>query len=167
MDNLSGWHKGLSRAWDQLTEGWQELRERASHALTRFYPRRTGNDVETVSDQLSQYGPGWGMLAAEVSDDGSNIEVRLEVPGMEPDGFDLHVNDDLLIIRGEKHAEREGEQGRFYLMERAYGRFERVVPLPAAVDDSRAKAKYRRGVLTVKLPKVSGSVARRIEVNRG
>ncbi|HFD81065.1 MAG TPA: Hsp20/alpha crystallin family protein, partial [Gammaproteobacteria bacterium] len=54
--------------------------------------------------------------------------------------------------------------GRFHVIECAYGSFERAIPLPAEVDEQGARARYRRGVLTVRLPKKAGARKRRIEV---
>ncbi|HET8701991.1 MAG TPA: Hsp20/alpha crystallin family protein, partial [Nitrococcus sp.] len=100
----------------------------------------------------------------EIREDEDVVEVRLEAPGMEPDEFELQVAGGYLVIRGEKHMKREDSGGRFYLLERAYGRFERAIPLPAKVDDSRAMAKYRHGVLTIRLPRLETGGSRRIEV---
>jgi HSP20 family protein len=50
------------------------------------------------------------------------------------------------------------------VLERAYGRFERAVPLPSPVDEENAKARYRKGVLTVTLPKAEHARTRRIQV---
>jgi HSP20 family protein len=63
-----------------------------------------------------------------------------------------------------KKVAREETRGHYYVMERAYGRFERAIKLPARVDDASARARYRRGVLTVSLPKIDGPRGRRIAV---
>jgi HSP20 family protein len=98
-------------------------------------------------------GGGWGVLAAEVSDDGDKVVVRLEAPGMAKDDFDLQVMDGYLIVRGEKRLEREETKGRYHVTECAYGHFERAIPLPDEVDTAKASASYKRGVLRVELPK--------------
>jgi HSP20 family protein len=96
---------------------------------------------------------GWGVLAAEVSDDGDKVVVRLEAPGMAKDDFDLQVMDGYLVVRGEKRLEREETKGRYHVTECAYGHFERAIPLPDEVDTAKASASYKRGVLRVELPK--------------
>lgn len=163
MSTLDELREGLSHAWQQLAEGWGELSHRAGQALTRFRPV-SSDRVDAVTERLQPRSADWGLLPAEVREEKGAVEVRLEVPGMEPDAFNLHVVDGYLVIRGEKCLEREDSQGRFYLLERAYGRFERAIPLPAEVDDSRATAKYRRGVLRIRLPKLEPGGARRIRV---
>ncbi len=164
MGTLRDITSGLNRAWDSVTEGWHELVERAGDALTRFDPSRSSRELETRDEQVQRAGARWSLLAAEVSRDDAKVEVSIEVPGMNLDDFDIHVLDDVLVVRGEKRTERERHQGHYHVMERAYGRFERAVRLPAAVDDSRATAKYRRGVLRITLPISDAGKARRIDV---
>lgn len=166
MSPLEQIHKGASRAWDYLTEGWHHLRERASQALTHFSPTTQGGQLETTEDQIMESASRWGLLAAEVQEDDKTVTVRLEVPGMEVSDFDIEVIDNTLVVRGEKRVEREQSEGRYYMMERAYGRFERALPLPTEVNESEAHAKYRRGVLWISLPKTR-QTKHRVEVKAG
>jgi Molecular chaperone (small heat shock protein) len=165
MSTLEQIRHGLSRAWDSMAEGWQQLRERAAQAMTRYTPARHGGAVETAEDQIAARSARWGLLAAEVQENEDEVVVRLEAPGMEKDQFDINVIDGrYLSVRGEKRVQREEKRGRYHVMECAYGSFERAVALPAEVDDSRARASYRSGVLRVTLPKVRGGGVRRIQV---
>lgn len=163
MSTLEQLRSGFGRAWETLTEGWQHLRERAAEALTRFRPAE-GGALETAEEQAVRRAARWGLLAAEVSEEPDRIVVRLEAPGMEPEDFDVSVEDGYLVIRGEKRFRHVSRAGRYHVMECAYGRFERALALPAPVDMARARARYRRGVLTVELPKTHEARARRIEV---
>ncbi len=165
MSTLQQIRKGVNRALESLQEGWQHLTERASNALTRFSP----NVGETKGEerQLEAAAMRWGLLAAEVQENDKEVIVRLEVPGMEKDQFDIGLYDDVLVVRGEKHIQREESKGRYYVMERAYGRFERAIPLQTEVDVTRASAKYKRGVLTIRLPKSARVAQRRISVKTG
>ena len=106
----------------------------------------------------------WALLAAEVYEADDAVQVRLEIPGMAGDDFDISVIDNYLVVRGEKQMSSERRQGRFHVMECAYGRFERAIELPARIDDSGARARYRNGVLTVTLPKNKASIRRKITV---
>ncbi|ABA59184.1 Hsp20/alpha crystallin family protein [Nitrosococcus oceani] len=166
MSPLEQIHKGASRAWDYLTEGWHHLRERANQALTQFTPATQGGQLETMEDQVMENASRWGLLAAEIKEDDKAVTVRLEAPGMEAGDFDIEVMNNALVIRGEKRVEREQSDGRYYVMERAYGRFERVLPLPAEVTESGSQAKYRRGVLWISLPKTR-QIKHRVEVKSG
>jgi HSP20 family protein len=164
MSTLDQLRQGLSRAWDSMAEGWSYLRERASHALTQFTPVRGGGELETTDEHVMRNAALWGLLPAEVVETGDEIVVRLELPGMERDDFDIDVVHNVVVVRGEKRLQREQSGGRYYMLECAYGRFERAVPLPVAVDQSRARASYRNGVLRIALPKVAMARARRIPV---
>lgn len=161
MSTLSQIREGLSRAWDSITEGWRELREMAAEALTRFHPTPS-DDTAALPQRRSVR---WGLLAAEVADDAEDVVVKLEVPGMEADDFDLEVVGDVLVVRGEKRVSWDNRVGDFYVTERAYGRFERAVRLPATVDEDRATARYEAGVLTVRLPKARPEKRSRIAIS--
>ncbi|MAT66012.1 MAG: heat-shock protein Hsp20 [Gammaproteobacteria bacterium] len=164
MSTLQQLKQGLGRFWDSLSEGWQQLQQRAGHALTRFQPGAKRGELQTREEQIEQQASRWGLLAAELQEDDNNISVHLEAPGLDKEHLDISVIDNYLVIRGEKHVQREHSQGRYHIMECAYGRFERALPLPAEVDESGARARYRDGILTVTLPKAAHSRLRRIEV---
>lgn len=164
LEHLKG---GLSRAWETVSEGWRELVERAGDALTRFQPGHTRGDVETAQDRVARAGSRWGLVAAEVVLGDDEVEVTMEIPGMEADDFDIQVVDDVLVVRGEKKVQHERKRGEFHIMERAYGRFERALRLPAAVDEAGAEASYKRGVLRIHVPRSAPTPSsKRIEVTR-
>ena len=167
MSTLDQLKDGLTHAWDSVSDGWRGLLERASDALTRFHPKSGASDVETHDERIAARGARWGLLAAEVKLDDDNVEIDIEVPGMDPDDFEIRVVDDLLVIRGEKKVERERRRDHYHVMERAYGAFERAVRLPVQVDESSARAAYNRGVLQVTLPRLTRHKTRRIEVRAG
>ena len=146
--------ENVSRAWDSLVDGWHQLYEQASGAMTRFVPGASKlNPTEKEQHELARRSSGWGVLAAEVSDDSKRVVVRLEVPGLEPEAIDLQVLNNMLVVRGEKRLQREHDDGRYHIVECAYGSFERAIPLPVEVGSEQAKASYKHGVLRVELPK--------------
>jgi HSP20 family protein len=167
MSTFDQLKEGLSRAWQTVTEGWRELVERAGDALTRFHPRQPAGELETVQDRVAHRSPRWGVLAAELRVDSDAVHVHIEVPGMDPDDFEIQVRDDVLVVSGEKRVESERREGRYHVMERAYGAFERAVRLPVPVEESGAQARYDRGVLHLTLPRSAAHRARRIEVKAG
>ena len=167
MSTLEQLGHGLNRMWDSLSEGWQHLRDRTAQALTRFNPVHH-DAVESPSDQLALRSSRWGLLTAEVQETAGDVIVRIEAPGMEAEDFDLDVVENYLLVRGEKHAQRERNEGRYSILECAYGRFERAIPLPIRVDEAQGKASYQRGVLTVTLPKQADArQVKRIHINAG
>src|SRR4051812_40992821 len=92
---------------------------------------------------------GWPSIEAIETD--KDVRVSAELPGMDEKDVEVLVNEDVLTIRSEKKAETEDKERRF--SERTYGRFERVIPLPFAVEQDKIAASFRNGVLTVTLPK--------------
>lgn len=165
MSILEQPRSGFSRAWERVTEGWHEFVARAGDALTRFRPAHGGAELETPADRITREASRWGVLAAEVVLADDTIDVTMEIPGMEGDDFDIEIVDDVLVVSGEKKVEHERSRGHYHVMERAYGRFERALRLPAPARETGAKASYRRGVLRIQIPRSSPvSAARRIEV---
>lgn len=154
--------KELSRTWENLTEGWRELLARSGNALTHF-TRRNDDRQETGSPAPGH--PSWSLLAGEVVDKGNEIVARVELPGIGKEDCEITIDGNILRIRGEKRAEREFIGGAYYVMERAYGSFERTVPLPRYVDPGKAEASFHNGVLTVHLPKLPESEPQRITVH--
>ncbi len=165
MSTLQQLQQGFSHAWDTLVDGWRHLYHRAASAMTRFVPRKLPAEGDSEeAHELVRRSSGWGVLAAEVFDDGEKLVVRLEIPGMEAGEFQLEVIDRALVVRGEKRLQRERTQGRYHVSECAYGRFERAIALPDEVDADQAKASYKRGILRVELPRRRLSERRRIQV---
>ncbi|MBB4039912.1 HSP20 family protein [Microvirga flocculans] len=107
--------------------------------------------------------PTWPSIEAVETD--KDVRVSAELPGLDEKDVEVLVDDDVLTIRGEKKAEAEDKERRF--SERYYGRFERVIPLPFAVEDDKVEASFNNGVLTVTLPKSAKAQekAKRIPVN--
>jgi HSP20 family protein len=101
---------------------------------------------------LSAFGHGglsWPQV--EVVDRDKEVYVTAELPGLEENDVELRVEDNVLVLRGEKRTEFDDAERQY--SERSYGRFERHIALPAEVDEERANATFRKGVLTVTLPK--------------
>lgn len=160
--------EGLSDAWETLAEGWQRLYRRASGAITRFTPGKSGDEGLTGTPEehaIAVRSSGWGVLAAEVFDDDDRIVVRLEAPGMDKSDFDLQVRDNHLLVRGEKRTEQERSEGRYHISERAYGHFKRAIPLPDEVQPDKARATYKNGVLRVELPKTAPGRRKRVSID--
>lgn len=163
MSTLEQIRDGITKAWDSLTEGWHEFRELAGDALTRFHPHSAEGEDAAEGKSVSR-SSRWGLLAAEVADHDKTVQVMIEAPGLAAEDFDIEVRDDILIVRGEKKVAREETLGHYHIMERAYGRFERAIRLPASVEAAGAEAKYDAGVLTINLPKSTATRQRRIAV---
>lgn len=95
---------------------------------------------------------GWSP-ALDVFDDKDNFVVTVELPGLKKEEINLSIHDGVLTISGERKHERDEKDGSAFRSERYFGKFQRSVTLPAAVDASKVAATYKDGVLTVELPK--------------
>jgi HSP20 family protein len=154
METFQQLKQNIGHAWEQLAEGWENLTHKAASAITRF---TTGDSSSKLSPEqssdLTRRNVGWGVMAAEVFDDGDKIIATLEAPGMDITELDLQVSGDRLIVSGEKKTRKERTEGHYYVKECAYGRFERAIGLPDEVDSATAQAEYKNGILRVELPK--------------
>jgi HSP20 family protein len=107
----------------------------------------------------------WPSLEVNASD--KAVRVSAELPGMDDKDVEILVDDGVLTIRGERKSETEDKDRHF--SERYYGRFERSIALPYEVEEDKAEASFRNGVLTVTLPKSAKAQdkAKRIAINAG
>jgi len=89
----------------------------------------------------------------DITDTGSEIKVSAELPGLEDKDIEVTLTKDTLTIKGEKKEEKEDKGKSYHRMERSYGSFVRTIPLPVDVQTEKVGAKFKKGVLTVTLPK--------------
>lgn len=158
--------QGLSSFLDSVSEGWQHLRHSASSALTAFKPGHQTNlpDKHEVDDMFYMPADTWSMLGGNLFEDERRVVVQLEIPGLEKENIDIECQNDTLLIRGEKRFEKESTEGRYRMLQCAYGSFRRTVPLPVPIIADQAQATYRNGVLRVELPKAEPAQPRKIRV---
>lgn len=106
-------------------------------------------------------------LALDVTETDDTYLVEANLPGIDTNDIDITLHENVLTISAEiNHAEAQ-EGSRTLLNERFYGRFERSIRLPKAVDADKVNADYDRGVLTLTLEKSEASKPRQIAVNSG
>ncbi|HEX6735562.1 MAG TPA: Hsp20/alpha crystallin family protein [Azonexus sp.] len=154
--NLENMKESVESLWHSLTDGWQHLRHTAASALTRFRPGAdsaipTAREVDDLSYLPTR---GWAMLGGDVFEDDQRLVVRLEVPGMAKTDFAIEVADGRLVVSGEKRFQRESSEGRWQVVQCAYGAFRREIPLNARVALDEARATYTNGVLRIELRKL-------------
>lgn len=89
----------------------------------------------------------------DVVDTDKEIKVSVELPGMDEKDIEVSLTREALSIRGEKKEEKEEKGKDYYRSERSYGSFTRTVALPVQVDTGKVAASFKKGVLTVRLPK--------------
>ena len=88
----------------------------------------------------------------EVFHRGSELLVRVDLPGLTKDDVKVDVTESQLTIEGERHRQHEEEREGVYRSERSYGRFHRVIALPEGVIADQAKASFKDGVLEITMP---------------
>jgi HSP20 family protein len=93
--------------------------------------------------------------------------VRAELPGMKQEDIKITVEDNRLVLRGEKRREAEESGTNYHRVERVYGQFERSFTLTHAVRQDKIEAIYKDGVLEVQIPKAEEAKAREIPVKFG
>jgi len=153
--------RGIERAWQGLSDGWRELLNRNTGALTRFVRARKQGTAQDPDDDF----PIWGLLAGETWETARSVIVRVEIPGMSTEDLDISIDGNTLLIAGLKRSDGEHRERTYHLMERAYGRFHRVISLPHRVDGAAAEVTYKDGILTVILPKTEEAKPKQIQVN--
>jgi len=89
----------------------------------------------------------------DVYEKDNNVVIEAEIPGAKKEDIELKVKDNTVVIRGEVKKEEEKKDENYFRKERFYGKFERVIPLPADVKIEEAKAEYQDGILKLTIPK--------------
>ncbi|MCF8120538.1 MAG: Hsp20/alpha crystallin family protein [Deltaproteobacteria bacterium] len=112
------------------------------------------------------WAEGTWMPSMDVSETDGNIQVKVDLPGMESKDIDVSVSGDLLTIRGEKEEKREEgeEEGQYYCQERYAGEFQRSIRLPEEVQSEKVDAEFKNGVLNITLPKSGEGKTKKIEI---
>ncbi len=143
-----------------MLQRWDPIRdfERIHEEMDRIFRGLTG--ARTGSIQTDVMCP----FAVDVFEDKDQVLLKAELPGVNPKDVDLHVEDNVLTISGEKKLEHEDRKDSYLRVERYYGKFSRAFTLPPYVDAGQITASYRDGVLTVTLPKRPETKPRQIEV---
>ncbi len=105
--------------------------------------------------ELSDFGveSGTWIPPIDLSETNDKFTIKAEIPGIDPKEIDISVNNNTLLIKGEKKEEKEEKGKNFYRMERRYGSFSRSIDLPASVDTNKVSAEYKNGVLEINLQK--------------
>ncbi|HIC90693.1 MAG TPA: Hsp20/alpha crystallin family protein [Syntrophaceae bacterium] len=101
----------------------------------------------------------------DISETDKEVIVKAEIPGMDTEDIDITLRDGMLSIKGEKKQEKEEKDEHYQRIERYYGSFTRNLRLPCEVSENKAKAEYKDGVLTIKLPKTGKSREKHIKIS--
>lgn len=152
------------------------IRRGESGALT---PRRSAWDpLEHMRELMQQWDPfrelgfartygqgAEGMVPSfEVKETKDSFVIRADLPGVKEQDLDITLQDNRLLISGQREEEKRDESDTYYTYERSYGSFTRAFTLPQGVDSEHANAELKEGVLTLVFPKKKEAQSRKIEV---
>jgi len=151
-------------------ERWRPF---GSSTMDRWEPFRNVSDIQTEVNRLfdnffGRPAAGTGRTWAppvdmyETKDD---VVLALEVPGIREKDVAVSITGDLLSVKGERRFEQEVKEQELLHVERAYGKFERLIQLPMPVQADRVKATYRDGVLEIRMPKAEEVKPKQIKVD--
>lgn len=102
--------------------------------------------------------------AMDVIEGENEITVKAELPGLEAKDVDISLENNQLILKGEKKLESEEKKDNYHRIERSYGSFFRSVPMPVKVKQEGIKARFDKGILHITLPKDEAAKSRKIEI---
>ncbi|MEH1938991.1 MAG: Hsp20/alpha crystallin family protein [Nostoc sp.] len=135
---------------------WQEF-----NAIQRQINRLFDEDIPTafLDRGLSR------VPAAELKETEDAIHLKLELPGIEAKDLDLQVTEKAVYLSGERKSEAKSEEKGAIKSEFHYGKFQRVIPLPARIQNTNVTADYKDGILNLTLPKAEEEKNKVVKVN--
>ncbi len=141
--------KGLPAKREEY-EPFTFFRDEMNRLFDNFFK---GFDIEPFERKFAAFSP-----SVDISETEKEIVISAELPGMEDKDIDVSLSKDTLTIKGEKKEEKEEKAKSYYRMERSFGSFCRTIPLPAEIDSDKVEAEFKKGVLTIKLPKTPEAI---------
>jgi HSP20 family protein len=106
-----------------------------------WWPRLRTPEFEEISPSIDLFT------------EGDDVVVKAELPGMKKEDIDVSVTDNTITVSGEKKKEEKVEKKDYYRLERSYGSFSRSFSLPAEVQTEKVTAKFKDGILEIRIPK--------------
>jgi HSP20 family protein len=145
-------------------------------ALVRYNPWQEMNSLQRQLNHLfddalntnnwDNFNSNWSKFpAAEITEHDDALHLKLEVPGMEAKDLDIQVMADRVSITGERKSETKSEENGNVRSEFRYGKFQRVIPLPARIQNTSVTAQYKDGILNLTLPKSEEEKNKVVKVN--
>lgn len=128
--------------------------------LSRFFGLSPFARMRDLTDEMDRMFRGLGAEtdlqawapAVDVQQCNGNLVVSAELPGLKKEEVKVEVNDDALIISGERKQEHKEDHEGYHRWERSYGQFYRSIPLPEGAKTDQVKAELKDGVLKVSIP---------------
>ncbi|MBD2019752.1 Hsp20/alpha crystallin family protein [Leptolyngbya sp. FACHB-36] len=143
-----------------LVRYWQPSREMAT--LRRQFDHLFNELTTYTGEKSSTWAP-----AIELKDAGNSFTLRAQLPGIDAKDLDIQVTREAVSISGEHRHEQKSDDNGVVRSEFRYGKFQRVIPLPAAVQNDQVHADYKDGILNLTLPKVAEARNEVVKINLG
>ena len=124
---------------------WQEMGS-LQRQLNRLF------DDVMIPENWGDFGNLAKVPAAELTETEDALHLKLEVPGLEAKDLDVQVMADRVAISGERKEETKSEENGRTRSEFCYGKFARVISLPAKIQNTNVTAEYKDGILNLTLP---------------
>jgi len=166
--------QGQARGRLSRREGWEDQQIGPFFSGSPFQLfRRLSDDMDRLffggGSSLGAFANVGGRFVpnVDVEEHEDKIVVRADLPGIRPDDFRVDIEDDALVLQGERRIEREETHGGVRRVERSQGSFRRVIPLPQAANLEAAEARFENGVLEITIPVQKETKSRRLEVRSG
>ncbi len=139
------------------------MKRRRNEALRPFGWENVGKWISDFGSGIMRASQHFPRIETSVRD--GHFVVKADLPGLRSQDVEVYVEEDRLVIKGERKSDREVRRRDFHRRELFYGSFERSIPLPEGVKAEGVKAKYHGGVLEIKAPYEHGEIPRKIDVH--
>jgi len=145
-------------------------------AITRRDPfLNLANWQEQVNRMFESAFPGRSEASAitawapsvDIYETENELVLKADLPDVNEKDLDVHVENNMLTIRGERKFEQKVKEENYLRIERTFGSFSRSFSLPNTVSTEDIKAEYKNGVLTVEMPKRAESKPKQVKVTVG
>lgn len=146
--------------WQPFDLSWQPLERMES--LRRQLDQVFDEFTSTSAEREANWYP-----AIELTDTPDNLVLRVQIPGIERNQLNIQATRDAILIEGEYPRPQQPESHQWLCSEFAYGKFRRLIALPAAIETEQIQAEFQHGILTLTLPKTEQERRRVVKVNLG
>ena len=124
---------------------------------------------DVVHDQpplglFSKMGETPWMPAIELQETETEMILKAQLPGIEPEELDIQVSENAVFLSGEHQEQKKTDEKGIFRSEFHYGQFKRVVPLPIAIQREQVKAEMVAGLLTLTMPKATPTLPNVVKV---
>lgn len=102
--------------------------------------------------------------SVDIYENENEVVLCAEIPGVEEKDVEIKVEDNNLIIKGERKFEKEAKEENYHRIERSYGSFFRSFALPSYIDQDKIEAEHENGVLRVRMPKKAELKPRTVKI---